>query len=628
MKLAASLLLLASGLFAQSTAQSAVQRAEALWKQRQYKDANAAFRQAVKDQPGDAALRVRWGLLLLERFNSGDAADLFNEALKLRKDYPPALLGLARVHAEDFDRRALDFTRKALEADPNLVEARELLAHLLLEDGDFEAAVGEADRIPASRQALAARATIELLHDRDASAWLSKMGDDSAAYARIARHFVLNRRYEEAIGFYRKAVAMDPLNLSAQSELGINLMRTGQDQEARRVLEAAHNAGFTDKPTSNSLRLLDSYKNFIVYTHPRYVLRLHKDEAELLRPYVEREMESALAVYDRKYGFQLPGPVTVEMYPDHEDFAVRTMGMPGLGALGVTFGLSIAMDSPSARKPGSFHWAGTLWHELSHAYVVSATRHRVPRWFTEGVSVFEETATRPEWREPITPEIAAALKRKLLLPISKLDRGFIRPSYPSQVAVSYFQAGRICDFIHERWGWPKLLSMMKNFSRVTATSSVIEKELALKPEEFDAQFLEWFGRQKLVEGKPDHDPALVMKRAAELISKGDRAGAEKALSALLWVYPVKDEELHRRLAALRGELGMWEGAAEEWRSVLALKTADPASAHFELARAYNELKRLDEAREAVLAALEIAPGYRPAQRLLLELNKPREERKR
>ncbi len=47
---------------------------------------------------------------------------------------------------------------------------------------------------------------------------------------------------------------------------------------------------------------------------------------------------------------KLNGPVQVELYPDHEDFAVRTMGMPGLGALGVTFGEVVAMDSPSKRE--------------------------------------------------------------------------------------------------------------------------------------------------------------------------------------------------------------------------------------------------------------------------------------
>ena len=88
---------------------------------------------------------------------------------------------------------------------------------------------------------------------------------------------------------------------------------------------------------------------------------------------------------------KLPGPVQVEVYPDHEDFAVRTLGMPGLGALGVTFGDVIAMDSPSGRKPGDFHWASTLWHEMSHVFILTATNHRVPRWFTEGLAVHEET---------------------------------------------------------------------------------------------------------------------------------------------------------------------------------------------------------------------------------------------
>ena len=97
------------------------------------------------------------------------------------------------------------------------------------------------------------------------------------------------------------------------------------------------------------------------------------------------------------------------MYPNHPDFEVRTMGLPGLGALGVTFGKYVAMDSPSGRPPGQFHWASTLWHEFSHVYVLSMTNHRVPRWFTEGLAVYEETAAsrrigaivwirRPSWR--------------------------------------------------------------------------------------------------------------------------------------------------------------------------------------------------------------------------------------
>ncbi len=160
-------------------------------------------------------------------------------------------------------------------------------------------------------------------------------------------------------------------------------------------------------------------------------------------------MLRALATYDKKYQFHLAKPVQVEVYPDHEDFAVRTMGMPGLGALGVTFGYVVAMDSPSGRPPGTFHWASTMWHELSHVYVLNMTNFRVPRWFTEGMAVHEETAASPEWGDRLDPHVIMAIKDKKLLPVAELDRGFVRPSYPAQVVVSYFP-GRADLRLHQR----------------------------------------------------------------------------------------------------------------------------------------------------------------------------------
>ena len=42
--------------------------------------------------------------------------------------------------------------------------------------------------------------------------------------------------------------------------------------------------------------------------------------------------------------------------------------------------------------------------------------------------------------------------------------------------------------------------------------------------------------------------------------------------------------------------------------------------HYDLARAYQANKQPDEAKDELLAALEAAPGFRPAQKLLLELS--------
>ena len=312
------------------------------------------------------------------------------------------------------------------------------MANLALEDSDTKKATEQADEAiqlsPDALDAMAIHAAIELLADNSPDAWLDKIRQVNPnygeAYALIAYHLVFNRRYEDGIAYYRKAIVADPQLWSAHSELGINLMRLGQVDEPRQQLELAYNNGYRDAATVNSLRLLDSYKNFVTFKDDTTILKLHKNEADLLRPYFEEVLKRAMATYEKKYKMKLPGPVQVEVYPDHEDFAVRTLGMPGLGALGVTFGEVVAMDSPSGRKPGDFHWASTLWHEMSHVYILTATNHRVPRWFTEGLAVHEETEADPEWGDRITPDILVAIHDKKLLPVAELDRGFVRPDLP------------------------------------------------------------------------------------------------------------------------------------------------------------------------------------------------------
>ncbi len=448
-------------------------RAEALWRAHDYQGANNAFRELVKAYPKNPDYRVRWGRLFLDRFNNEEAAKLFAEALAIKSDHPGALFGLALVAADGFEGKAVELAQQAVAADPKLTEARVLLARLALEDNDSETAAQQADKAleisPHALDAMAIHAAIHWLDGRPAllngepveiadpaDPWIGRLLAEDPHYGKayeLAGHFfVINRRYKEGILCYRKALAIEPDLWSARSQLGINLMRLGVEEEARTQLEDCYAHDYRDAATVNTLRLLDSYKNFVTYRTDTTILKLHKKEAELLRPYIEPELKRALATYEKKYGFKLERPVQLEVYPDHEDFAVRTLGMPGLGALGVTFGYVVAMDSPSGRRPGSFHWASTMWHELSHVYVLAATEHRVPRWFTEGMAVYEETAVSPEWGDRLDPHVINALHHKQLLPVAELDRGFVHPTYPSQVVVSYFQAGRICGFIAREWG--------------------------------------------------------------------------------------------------------------------------------------------------------------------------------
>lgn len=678
-------------------ARDAFARAEGFWGLEQYEEANNQFRVAADQSPANAMIRVRWGRLMHERFNNTEADNLFGEALQRDPKNAQAYYGLALVSADGFDNKALEYTSKAIELDPKLYEAHELMAELLLEDNDQDKAFKEADAAlaisPEALDAMAIHAAIELLNDRSSDSWLGKIHAVNPVYGEgyklIADELVLNRRYEDGIAYYRKAIEANPQLWSARAQLGINLMRLGQEDEPRKQLEMCYANGYRNEETVNTLRLLDSYKNFVTFKDGNAILKLNKKEADLLRPYFDAEMAQIMATYDKKYKMTLPGPVQVEVYPDHEDFAVRTMGMPGLGALGVTFGLVIAMDSPSGRPPGEFHWASTLWHEMSHVYILTATNFRVPRWFTEGLAVHEETEVSPEWGDRITPEVVAAIRDKKLLPVAELDRGFIRPEYPAQVIVSYYQAGRICDYIKERWGADKLLAMVHSFAAHKNTPDVIREDLGMAPEEFDTQFMAWLNkdvgktvanfdewrakikdlaqqaREKnydavLKEGEevrqlyPDyvypanpyefmaeadlakgdkpaavailtayekiggHNPPALKQLASLEQELGEPADAAATLDRLNYVYPV-DEDLHRRLGDLWFAQNNFSGAIREYNAVIAMSPLDKASAQYNAARAYFAAGEKDKAEDHVLASLEVAPDYRPAQKLLLQL---------
>ena len=204
------------------------------------------------------------------------------------------------------------------------------------------------------------------------------------------------------MAYYRKAIEADPRLWSARSELGISLMRLGQTDEPLQQLEMCYDNGYRDAATVNSLRLLDSFKNFLTFTDSTSIIKLHKKEADLLLPYVQPEVDRAIATYTKKYKMKMPGPRASRTLSRSRGFR-RAHARPCPASApfwALPSASSLAMDSPSGRPPGTYQWGSTLWHEMSHVFILTATNHRVPRWFTEGLSVHEETQVSPGMGRP------------------------------------------------------------------------------------------------------------------------------------------------------------------------------------------------------------------------------------
>lgn len=689
-------------------------KAEAAWSVGDVQQANRWFQQAMQASPEDTTTRVRWGDLFAATHQDAEAMDIYREALATDADNGFANLGAARVLAGRFDDAANGYLDKLLNKanvpDGARIGAWLLVGKVALENGNLDEAskaLQEAESLIEEHdwpplQVYALRAARDMLENLPIDGWaeqsLAYNAHYGAVYAEPAYFYVITRRYREAIDHYQRAVDVEPGLASAHEELGVNLLRDNQMGRARSHLEIAHELDPFSPKAVNTLRLLDSFSDFKLISDPAtpgaselvpLVLRLHKEEADVIAPYAIELARNSIAEFTSRYGFELREPVVIEMYPDHEDFAVRTAGMPGIGILGATFGYVVAMDSPSGRPPGEFQWGTTLWHEMAHVFTLEATNHLVPRWFSEGVSVFEEWRSGPQPGVRIPMSVYNAMKEDLFLPVAELDEGFIRPTYEEQIIVSYMQAGLICQFIDTQFGTDTLAALLYKFADGLKTADAVEAATGLSVTEFDRAFAkfvqdrhgpildnldDWQRTQQSItqlsaeaDWQPipelashaiellphyveadspyialaraerelgNHDTALaaleafwrsggfdpdaLQQLAAWLQEAGRAEDAIEVLQRINLVEPL-DQEHHGRFGDLLLAEGRAEDALLEYSVALALDPHDKATAYYRMARAYHELGNKESSQDNLLLALDVAPNYRPAQRLLLEV---------
>ena len=678
---------------------SAHVQAEALWGLGDLAGANRAFRVAVEEAPGNPDLRMRWGRLYLAAHKDADAEVLFQEALALDTGNVEAQVGLAEVAAGRFDVRARALAQGVLDRAPAHPGAHFVLARLALEVGDVEAArdrlrpVAETDEPGARLQAMALLAAADHLEGVTDSPWADRALAEGPGYGAlfetIAHFYVITRRYEQAVAMLERAVAVDPRLYTAHATLGVNLLRVNRFEDAQRHLAFAWEGDPYDAEVVNTLRLLDSLQEgFDLTEDDRLVLRTHRDETGALLGYVRQLVRDGLRVMGERYGYVPEEPVAIELYPHHDDFAVRTSGLPGIGILGATFGDVVAMDSPSARGiDEGFDWASALWHELAHVVTLNATDNLVSRWFSEGVSVLEEWRTGPSASRSVPIDFIEAVRADRLLPVTDLDRGFMQPDFPGRVVLSYIQAGLLCEYIEETRGVAALAGVLRAYAAGEDTPGAVLAGLDTAPADLDAEFDAYLERRfggidpaafraatedavTLASG-PDLGAAASAARAAvefypdyvganspypllaeaevnlgrmeaaiaalagywrrggrdpralaqlvEWLTAADRpAEALPVQRSLALVTPLSLDE-RRRLGDFLFESGAHGEALTEYLAYLSLRPHDLADAQYRVARAYRELGQVAEARRHVLYALEIAPRFRAALSLLLEI---------
>ena len=463
-----------------------------------FEDAVRVYDEAISADSRNMTARVAIGDLLLDKYNNTEAREAYQQALSLNPNHPEALLGSARSMHFDGASEAMETAQRVLEINEDHVDARVFLARLFVELESYDEALAEINHAlrvnPGALNALATRAAIEYLTD-DHAAFVRTERDVlrrnpryAELYNTLAELGARNRLYGEAVRFARRAVELDPTSTRAHSLLGMNQLRTGAIAEGRRSLEFSFEGDPYNVWVKNTLDLMDTFSEYDINETERFHLVVYGTESAALTPYLAEVAEEAYEALSQRYGYEPPTPIRVEVYPRHADFSVRTVGLAGMGALGVSFGNVIAMDSPSARNKGEFNWGSTLWHEIAHTFHLGLTKHKVPRWFSEGLAVYEERRAKEGWGDDASVSFLIALRDEHLLDVSELNNGFVRPTYPNQIIHSYYQASLVCEFIEQEGGPTALTQMLRGYANGKNSSEVIEDVVGMNVGEFDRAF--------------------------------------------------------------------------------------------------------------------------------------------
>ena len=461
-------------------------------------NALAAFDRAVAVDPSNIEGRLRAGDLFLDKFVAPEAKASYDDVLKLAPGNSRAIFGLARVAEFGGGKGTAKLLADALKANPVmtdalLMQAREHLASEAYDSANYY-----------TRRALAIdSASMAGWAMLGASAWIT--GDSteykralSAAqrlnpkpsefFAELSDAAVRQRRYGDGVSLAITALNMDSMSTRALGLVGTNQLREGKIEAGRATIERAFAIDPFNLWHKNTLDLLDQLRTFKTVERGNFKLTAPPKEAELLAVYLLPLLQEAYDTLAVRYKYKPASTVSLEIYRQHADFSVRTVGLTGLGALGVSFGPVLAMDAPSARARGDFNWGATAWHELAHTFTLGSSDNRVPRWFSEGLSVAEERRARSSWAFDETIEFFDAYANGKLRPPSQLNEGFLRPRFDQETILSYNLASLVCEMIESQFGAAAVPNMLKAWKDGSETPEVFLKVLKITPEDFDRKF--------------------------------------------------------------------------------------------------------------------------------------------
>ena len=683
------------------------------------------YDRALKLHPLHRDALLASGELALAKHDFALAADTFQAAVKKYPDDADLQFGVVRSLDRSEPPLAAHALTLCLKANYRHTGALLYQAENAIDAEQYDVATDKLDKFiainPTHPAAWAYRSIIAGLRNdqRHAieyrAAALSTWKENPLVDHLIGKKLSQKYRFTEGAAHQQQALAFDDAFQPARVQLAQDFLRLGKEAEGWKLGEAAAKADAYDVHVFNLMQLRDALAKYTTLEDESFIVRMETKEAAIYGEAVMELLRRAKRDLCAKYGLELNDRITVEIFPEPNDFAVRTFGMPGVaGYLGVCFGKVITANSPASQKDHPSNWQAVLWHEFCHVVTLEKTHNRMPRWLSEGVSVYEERQANPTWGQRMNAKSRGRILSGLMTPIRELSGAFLRPESSADLNFAYFQSSLVVEFFIERYGLDALKMVLDDLATGLPIDPALERHLA-PLDQLDQEFrdhaaqmarelapnLDW-EKYDLSALKDDDDPDRLAHwvadhpnslqgltlLASQMIDKGEYAKAKTSLLKLIELYPeqIGSDCPYELLAAIHKELKEpedewrvlkqyaaradsavpsllrlvdlqsaatdWPAARETVRQLLAINpllsqtqraraataeqlgenaealTAleamllmepdDPAELHYRLAKLLHQQGN-PAAKHHVLQALETAPRYRDAQKLLLKI---------
>jgi len=568
---------------------------------------DSVYNVVKKRQPTYVDVFLASGELALEKNDFALAAEAFQQAAKLDVGEADAHYGLARAFAPSDSEKAEAALKAALKWNPNHVKSL-----LLVVDEHIDAErYDEAEKVLAQvthlsshhPRALAYKAVIAHLKNQADSEKFQRLAalrfwpTNPEVDFLIGKKLSQKYRFAEGEQYQRQALTFDPKYLPAKMQLAQDLLRLGKEEEGWKLADEALAADGYNVVAHNLVMLQENIAKFRTLEESGFILRMDAREAEIYGRRVLDLLARARRELCSKYDIELSQPVIVELFPRQQDFAIRTFGLPGgAGFLGVCFGTVITANSPASQTTSPTCWEATLYHEFCHVVTLNKTNNKMPRWLSEGISVYEERQADKTWGQTINPKYREMLLGDAFVPISKLSGAFLSPPSPLHLQFAYFESSLAVQYLVEKHGQETLMRVLVDLGAGLSINESLARYTG-SLDALDADFAEYArGHAKAFAPEAEWTEPELPRRATS-----------SQVAAWLKDHPKNYAGLARLARQLMSE-GKWEAAKAPLEEMRSLYPDDETAngPHALLAEVYRELKDATAERAALERLAELS----------------------